>query len=222
MRNKYIRPLLLIGTMIGFGSSLYFMRKNAKEGDKTTMHKETIKQYIPTIIASIGTMALIGYSYYINYVDIKQLTALFGTVAGYTTVLNKKLKEVDKDELINVHREIAEKNEKNKKFLNADNYDPSRFHGEYISFFDEFTETWFSASLAQILGAINEVNKSLIKNGKVSVSDFYELLHFDLPNIYKNIGWSLDNGVNYIDIVYIESKDKGYTILIFEEIPERI
>ena len=222
MRNKYVRPLLLIGTVIGFGSSLYFMRKNAKEEVKTDNKIDTIKQYIPTIIASTGTMSLIGYSYYINYIDMKQLTALFGVMAGYTTALNKKLKEVDKDALINVHREIAEKNEGNRKFLNADNYDPSRFHGEYISFFDEFTETWFSASLAQILGAVNEINKSLSMKGKVSVSEFYELLHFDFPNMYKHVGWSLDNGVNYIDIMCIEPKDKDYTIIIFEDTPERI
>lgn len=222
MKNKYIRPLLLIGTLIGFGSSLYFMRKNAKEEVETDNKINTIKQYIPTIIVSTGTIALIGYSYYINYIDIKQLTALVGSLAGCTTVLNKKLKEVDKDALINVHRKIAEKNEKNRKLLNADNYDPSRFHGEYISFFDEFTETWFSASLAQILGAVNEINKSLIVNGKVSISDFYELLHFDLPRVYNNIGWSLDNGVKYIDIMCIEQNDKDYTIIIFEDGPENI
>ena len=222
MRSKYIRPLLLIGTMIGFGASLYFMRKNAKEEVDTDNKIDMIKQYIPTIIASTGTIALIGYSYYINYIDMKQLTALFGTVAGCATALNKKLKEVDKDALIDVHREIAKKNEGNRKFLNADNYDPSRFHGEYISFFDEFTETWFSASLAQILGAVNEINKSLSMKGKVSVSEFYDLLHFDLPGIYNNIGWSFDNGVNYIDIVCVEPNDKDYTILIFEDIPERI
>ena len=222
MKNKYIRPLLLIGTLIGFGSSLYFMRKNAKEEVGIDNKINTIKQYIPTIIVSIGTIALIGYSYYINYIDMKQLTALVGSLAGCTTVLNKKLKEIDKDALVDTHRKIAEKNEKNRKLLNADNYDPSRFHGEYISFFDEFTETWFAASLAQILGAVNEINKSLTMNGKVSVSEFYEILHFDLPGVYNNIGWSFDNGVNYIDIICIEPDDKDYTIIIFEDTPERI
>lgn len=222
MRSKFIRPLLLIGTIFGFGASLYFMRKNTKEEVKSDNKIDIVKKYIPTIIASTGTILLIGYSYYINYMDMKQLTTLVGSLAGCTTILNKKLKDIDKDALVDAHKEIAEKNEKNRKLLNADNYDPSRFHGEYISFFDEFTETWFSASLAQILGAVNEINKSLSMKGKASVSEFYELLHFDFPNMYKHIGWSLDNGVNYIDIICIEPKDKDYTIIIFEDTPERI
>lgn len=217
MKRKYVRPLLLVGTIVGFGASLYFMRKNTKEEIQTDDKIETLKQYIPTILASTGTIMLIGYSYYLNYVDIKTLTSAVTSLAVSSSIIGDRFKKSAPEDYIRAHTDIAEKN-KNKHELSSEAYDPGIYHGKMIYFYEEYSEHWFHASLAQVLDALLSINRDLNIHGKASIADFYEYLRIDLDNSYCGLGWS-SNSVTWLDITCVEPKDKAYTILIFNDQP---
>lgn len=156
-----------------------------EKGEKLTK-LEVVKvagpAYIPAVVTGVSTIVCIFGA---NALNKKQQAAL---VSAYT-VLDSSYKEYKKkvEELygegadINVRTEIAK-----------DHYEDDDVEvddGKQL-FYDEYSQKYFSSTMADIIEAEYNLNRELVNNGGVYLNEFYNFLGLPpVPEGYE-LGWS--------------------------------
>lgn len=155
------------------------------------------KNYIPPVVAGVGTIACIIGA---NYWHLSKESALAAAVAFYKAS-ESDLKEVIKekfgeDALEDVKKEVA------KKRIDDDRPPWEPKDSTRMTIYEPYTKQWFRASQQEILWAELTANKMLQQSWKVRLNDILALYDGCKKTKLGNvIGWSLD------DEMFLESVD---------------
>jgi hypothetical protein len=88
-------------------------------------------------------------------------------------------------------------------YVSADGYsvyssdlDPE---SEKILCYDLYSQRYFMSTMASVLNAQYHLNRNFSLRGDVSVNEFYEFLGIDKINCGDEIGWSMGDGIMWLD-----------------------
>ena len=156
---------------------------------KKRVTKDNWKNYIPPVIAGVGTIACIIGA---NYWHLSKESALAAAVAFYKAS-ESDLKEVIKekfgeDTLEDVKKDIAKKRIEDER----PPWEPK--DSNKMTIYEPYTKQWFRASQQEILWAELTANKMLQQTWKVTLNDILALYDGCKKTKLGNIiGWSMDD-----------------------------
>lgn len=171
--------------------------------------KKYWKNYIPPVIAGVGTIACIIGA---NYWHLSKESALAAAVAFYKAS-ESDLKEVIKekfgeDAIEDVKKEVA------KKRIDDDRPPWEPKDSTKMTIYEPYTKQWFRASQQEILWAELTANKMLQQTWKVRLNDILALYdgckQTKLGNV---IGWSLDDEMFMDAVSYSPSRAAWITFV---------
>ena len=173
----------------------YEGRESTSELSKLEVVKVTWKCYLPTAItAALSISCIIGA----NSINLKRNAALASvySVAKKSldtyqakvieTIGEKKNKEI-REEIVKDTLERTPVNEKQVIITGK---------GDMLCF-DECSGRYFKGNIEDIRKAENKLNKDLICDMWVSLNDLYDELGLDTVKIGDDIGWTIDNNVQF-------------------------
>ncbi len=181
------------------------------------------KPYIPAMLLGTASVAcLIGA----NSVHARRHAALYSAYKLSETALTEykeKVEEVVTDKKVKeIKQKIAE--DKTEKAVTAEKKSGSKStviipdDGD-VWFIDPFTNRPFLSNTNKIEAAVNRVNKILMDDMFVSLSDFYDELdneRIDSTILSDNIGWCIDDGLIELDFSEAVVNDgKPYIMMDF-------
>lgn len=183
-------------------------KKAELETDKLTPGetvKATWKCYIPAAAMAIG-----GASCTIGglKMDLRRNAALATAYSVTETALREYKEKVvetigEKKEKV-IHEAIA------KDKVEATPVESSKViitgKGEALCF-DALSGQYFRSDIESIKRAVNEVNECLIKEGYISLNEFYDKLGLEMTKIGYDIGWHIDKGLIDVDFDSTITKD---------------
>ena len=203
--------------------------KGPDELDKKLTPVEVVKvawkPYIPAILLGTASAAcLIGA----NSVHARRHAALYSAYKLSETALTeykdkvkeivpeKKVKEIKQklaeDKVDNIVKNEDCKEQKAKVIVSGD--------GDAL-FIDPFTNEPFLSTTAKVDAAINRVNRLLMDEMFVSLSDLYDELDIEHTLNSDKIGWCIDNGLIESDFSdSVVRNGKAYIIMDFLHRPE--
>lgn len=181
------------------------------------------KPYVPAmLLGAASTACLIGA----NSVHARRHAALYSAYKLSETALTEykeKVEEVVTDKKV---KEIKQKitEDKVEKTVTAEKKSESKStvimpdDGD-VWFIDPFSNRPFLSTTNKIEAAVNRMNKNLMDDMFVSLSDFYDELdndHLDSTILSDNIGWCIDDGLIELDFSEAVVNDgKPYIMMDF-------
>ena len=72
--------------------------------------------------------------------------------------------------------------------------------GGDILCFDPLTNRYFKSDRDRLMRAMNELNKRMRDEMRVSLNDFYDEIGLSEAEVGEHLGWDIDNGKGYIDL----------------------
>lgn len=186
-----LRKLGLLGAGIGctIGAVLTGIATTPKVIDKLKEQKEEVntknlfkigwKNYIPTMLFTIGAIACPIINNNINNRIIDELLVLYYTANEKYKMYEKK---IDTEERNKLNTEILSKYKNNLEKMNDD---------EEL-FFDMHTMQYFYANRDELYKAVDYINSLMENNNFVSVSEFYNFLNVSTPKGTSYQYWSDD------------------------------
>lgn len=181
------------------------------------------KPYIPALLLGTASVAcLIGA----NSVHTRRHAALYSAYKLSETALTEykeKVEEVVTDKKVKeIKQKIAE--DKTEKVVAEEKKTGSKStviipdEGD-VWFIDPFTNRPFLSTTNKIEAAVNRVNKNLMSEMFISLSDFYDELdndRLDRTILSDNIGWCVDDGLIELDFSDAVVNDgKAYIMMDF-------
>lgn len=222
--KKYRKELLLGGTLLAYGSSLYFTGKtaiavnNIVDDDTLTnkeKRKEIAKESIPAGLSIIATVGLIVVTYVTGR---KEEARLLAVATGSSAMLKKyrdKVKEYVGETEEDIFNEmlVEDSEEISLENLSKPEDFPSEGEDNYFIFYEPVSRSKFYATKEYVLLAENETNRTFILRGEVSLSYFLKCLGID-DDRFEGIGWEClageeQYGYSWIDFVHKMSTDKN-------------
>ena len=147
--------------------------------------------YVPTVLTGMVSIACILGS---DKVNRKRQAAIIGAYTALNHVYQTyrdKVKEIDAHTDKEAMAEVIRVQK--------------RFHVDEASdknlFFEPHYGDYFEASPSDVANAELHVNRLLARNGYATLSDFFKILGIHEPGL-ENVGWSYDDGVDWIDFVH--------------------
>lgn len=168
--------------------------------------KTTWKCYIPSVITGVTSIVCIVGA---NSLNTRRKAAL---AAAYT-ISEAALTEY-KDKVIQT---IGEKKEQEiREAIVQDKIDNNPVENTQVIVtgkgttrcFDVYTGRYFDSNIDLIRSAVNDLNEQLLKEGTVTLNDFYYLIGLENIPIGDDIGWNANKGQVRIDFSSHLSSDK--------------
>lgn len=184
---------------------------------KVEVVKVAWKPYIPAAVSGVvSTACLIGA----NSVNVRRNAALMTAYQISTTALNEykesvreavdeeKLNEIKQKVAKKKVEEVATKEERKPTVIISDEGD--------TRFIDPISNTPFPSSKNKIDAAVNQLNKRMLSEMYVSLSDLYDELGIERTSISDHMGWNIDRGFIETDLSdAIVQNGKAYVVLDF-------
>lgn len=87
--------------------------------------------------------------------------------------------------------------------------------GGDILCFDPLTNRYFKSDRDRLMRAMNELNKRMRDEMRVSLNDFYDEIGLSEAEVGEHLGWDIDNGKGYIDLDFsTQLADDGTPCLV--------
>ena len=205
--------------------------KNGEKLTKKDILVSSMKAYWPTLILiAVSAGCAIG-STYIGARRVAETAAIASTTKKcydeYRTAVEKKLKDKQKDEIIDdiakTKMEKAEAKIKNAPAENVHIYNRGR--GDQL-FFDSWSGRYFEAdSMEDIRAAINNLNEEILNQPSVDVNTYYGYLGLPDTKEGEHLEWCTGNdGFRCIDVRYVpklidDGPFKGRTCIAIQFAP---
>lgn len=191
---------------------------------KSEQFKAAAPAYIPTALAAVSTIACIFGSHVISK---RQQAALLSAYALLSTSYRDYRQRVRAMYGEDTHDD-------NVSDRSAESVLDIRTEGEYYglaceleeeendglprTFYDEYSNRHFEATIEQVLKAEYELNRCYILNGQATLNDFYENLGLKKTDYGSILGWRpLDESMIWIDFIHRKvTLDDGMEIYIIE------
>lgn len=198
--------------------------KKEKETDKLTpveTVKTAWKPYVPAVMIGGASVAcLIGAT----TASTRRHAALYSAYKLSETALSeykdKVAEVVDENTVKEIKQKIAE--DKVNKVVSAEEENGESKTTVIVSsdgdtwFIDPFTHNTFKSTTAQIDAAINRLNKNLLTEMFVSLSDLYDELDMEHTPYSDEVGWCIDDDLIESDYSDAVVKDgKAYVVMDF-------
>ena len=154
--------------------------------------KAAWKPYIPAIVTGVASATcLIGAS----SVNAKRNAALATAYELSKTALNEYKEKVveeigeKKEQIIRdkIDQDHLDKNPVSKSNVVITN------KGEQL-FYDGVSGRYFKSDIEDIKAAINRVNREMVYDNYISLSEFYDELGLEHTDVSDDLGWNLDDG----------------------------
>lgn len=198
--------------------------------------KATWKCYIPTLVATAGTVSALIAS---KHLTAKQMALLSTAVASTGSLVQRYRREIlertDENILSEIDTAVASATMKDANIpvietshLLSTDVDDLMDDGEHL-FFDPFTKVKFHSTKLAVMGAKYYLNRNFSLGSEAPLSMFYGFLGLDLPEEYSYAGWDVnemaDDGYYWIDIDCVKSTEPDpetgeyYYILEYDMLP---
>lgn len=155
--------------------------------------KAAWKPYIPAVVTCVASVAcLIGAS----SVNARRNAALATAYQLSTTALNEYKEKVV--ETIGEKKEQAVRNSIAKDKLDKNpvsNNQVIMTSGGDTLFLDGISMRYFKSDLEKIKSAVNEINRQMVYDNYISLSEFYDEIGLTHTDISDDLGWNLDDGL---------------------------
>lgn len=190
-------------------------KRKEKEEKKEDLTKKDIlvsamKAYWPTLLLIAASAGCAIGSTYIGARRVAETAALASTTKKvydeYRTAVEKKLKEKQKDEIIDdiakTKMEKAEEKIKNIPSEHVQLYNKGR--GDQL-FYDSWSGRFFEAdSIEDIRSAINSLNEEILNQPSVNVNTYYSYLGLPETKDGERLEWCTgENGFRCVDVRYV-------------------
>lgn len=155
-----------------------------KEYELTTMEKIQIAgpHYIPSILIGAGSIVCIFGA---NMLNKRHQASLASAYALLDTSFKKHKKKVEELYGENANAQV-------RAGIAKDNFEEVsiEYEDDKLLFYDNFSERYFNATLADVIQAEYNLNRQLCNDGGAYLNEFYEFL--DIPQIPagQELGWS--------------------------------
>lgn len=201
-------------------------RKAIESGEQTELKmgfiaqvKLTWRLYVPAILSGLGTVASVILS---QEVMARRNTALFGAYtamqAGYDEYKRKVKAEIGEQKTREITDSIA-----TDRALSATPYRPDQViitgHGKTLMQ-DAWTGRPFESSLEHIYRIANELNRRILHEGFVSLSEFYTEIGLDPVTASDNLGWSSDHLIEVVPTAIVQEDGTPCIVISFEHDPQ--
>ena len=162
--------------------------------------------YIPTFMTGVTTLACIFGANMLNKRQQAALMSAYALLDNSYKEYKEKLKELYGEE---AHRNIIssiaiEKAED--RYISAASYcstcdlSVEDNDGEPKTFYDEYSERYFEATIEQVMAAEYHLNRNYILRGYAVLNEFYEFLGIETTDYGSVLGWCPhDEGMYWID-----------------------
>lgn len=155
--------------------------------------------YIPAALVGLSTISCIFGA---NILNKHNQTSL---VSAYA-LLNKSYRQY-REAANSVYGEDADSKIKvqmaKDTYVSADGYSVYSSdldqESEKILCYDLYSQRYFISTMASVLNAQYHLNRNFSLRGDVSVNEFYEFLGIDKINCGDEIGWSMGDGIMWLD-----------------------
>lgn len=163
------------------------MLEDAKEekGEKLTV-VETVKiagpSYIPAVLTGAATITCIFGANVLNKRKQAALMSAYALLDQSYKEYKAKVQELYGEEAdVKVRTEIAK-----------DNYDEDDYEEEdnTLLFYDEYSQTYFNATMEDVLKAEMQLNRDFQYHGIAVLNEFYDLLKLPRTEFGECLGWS--------------------------------
>lgn len=208
--------------------------------DKPKYYKEVVKAtwkcYIPTFVATAGTVSALIIS---KKITAKQMATLSAAIISSGSLVQRYRREIlertDENVLSEIDTAVANATMKDANIpvietshLLSTDVDDLMDEGEHL-FFDPFTKVKFHSTKLAVMGAKYYLNRNFSLGSEAPLSMFYGFLGLDLPEEYSYAGWDVnemaDGGYYWIDIDCVKSTEPDpetgeyYYILEYDMLP---
>jgi hypothetical protein len=196
----------VIGTAVmsaqATSKALKALKQARKNSDEPLTKMEVVAvmapNYIPTVIAGVGTITCILGTGVINKQKQEALTSAY-------IFLDNSFKEYKK-KVAELYGEAGELDVR--KAIANNHYRSITVHQNKELFYDELSEYFFESTMLEVLDAEYQYNKMFAESGEVMVSDFYDLL--TIPHSHES---------DIVGFDYMGAEEQGYAWIDFEHIP---
>jgi hypothetical protein len=178
--------------------------EKGEELTKTEAVKTAGPVYIPAVaVCAASILCIFGA----NVLNKKKQASLAGAYAllnqSYKRYRNAAKTVYGEDADSKIQAQIAED-----RYISADGYallPDSDAAGENILFYDEWSQRYFTSTMAAVINAQYHLNRNLNLRGEASLNEFYEFLGIDKIDGGDDLVWDMEElvvgGVVWLDFV---------------------
>lgn len=172
-------------------------KENGKKLDKYEVVKVAWKPYLPAIITgTASTVCLIG-SCRVNTRRMAALTTAYKLSETALKEFKNKAVEVVGEKKV---KEIREKISNDKVEQNPVSESKVIITGKGSTLcMDTISNQYFMSDIETIRKAVNELNRQMVYDMYVSLTEFYNAIGLPSTKISDDLGWNLDDGLIEID-----------------------
>lgn len=178
----------------------------------------TWKCYAPSAVMILGSIICIVGASSINVRRNAALMAAYKTTESILTEYTAKVLETVGEE-----KEKEIRDDIKKDWMKNDPVSHKEIiitnNGESL-FYDSYSGRYFYSTLDKVKSSINELNARLMREGYISLNDFYEELSLDRTKTGGLMGWKMANGlINVSYDTFIADNGKPCIIVDYDVLP---
>lgn len=187
----------VIATSVLTGKATYhaanLLRDIELENNQKLTKKEIVNvvwpQYIPAVVAGVGTSAAIIMSTRIGMRRTAAMTAAFTLSEKAANEYREKVIEhIGKAKNVKIEDDLAQDR------INRSKANPASIimTGQEQLCYDSWSSRYFTSTMEDLKKAQNDLNHRIISDDYASLSDFYDLLNLEHTQESDDIGWNVD------------------------------
>ena len=178
--------------------------KKLADGEGMILTKKEIfcevwKDYLPAAAMGVGTIICIFGANILNRRNQAMLTSAYAVLnnqfSRYSDEVRRRFGSEVHEEIVNDIRETNAPVEVAR--ARKIDFDPS--DENELLFYDTISKRYFKSTGVQVLTALIDLNRSFCEGGDPEVNMYYDFLGLEGVEHGDNIGWSLDDGLYWID-----------------------
>lgn len=172
--------------------------KQTKNESTVEIAKSVYKYFVPSAIFGIGSIACITASTVCSKKQIAALTAAYISMSDACYRYRDQVKKLYGDNAPQELRDAAAKDAYEKDPVEKPKDD------ETLLWYDEYHEKLFNRKMIEVIDAEYQLNRKFVKEGEVSLNDFFHFLALDDHPEGDILGWSLEADCAFFGYNWIE------------------
>ena len=158
--------------------------------------KTTWKYYVPAVASGIFSACCVVGAHSVNARRNAALAAAYKISETALTEYREKVMETVGEKKEKTIREKVQQKRIDEKPVSKSNVIvTSKGHTRCYEYYND---RYFWSDIEQIKRVVNDLNKRMLSEGYISLSDFYDELELNHTSISDHVGWNIDDG--FIDI----------------------